>query len=155
MPVSTDGVRVLIGFYADPSITSEDSLELVREVCAQVCQTCGVWSATRPLADLGVALTQARAAHFADCGGTHYQPDPRIDEKSLLASPYKLALSELAADSGRRDRLLGQLRVAQDNLCTWMWHDLLENSLYDNLFEASLVIKDCQFMLEGSCASNV
>lgn len=153
MPVSTDGVKALIGYYADPSVTSEDSLELVREVCAQICQACGVWSATRPVADLGVALTQARAAHFAGLGST-YQPDPRIDEKSLLASPHKLPLSELAADSGMRDRLLGQLRVAHENVCAWMWQDHLENSLYDILFEASLVIKDCQFMLEGSRAAS-
>lgn len=94
-----------------------EELEFIRELFTNVVRSGGVWSTTKPLADLATAIVQVTAKHAT--GDVDY--DARITHGSLAPAKSPGSLTELLklADVERR-QLLDEGRVGEQFLFAWM-----------------------------------
>lgn len=144
--------NVLMPLYC----TSPSKFRLIQQTCATVLRVCGVWSATYPLACLGVCVLQCR--WMVDDG--HDSPDTSVTLQTLGVSeqqrhpkPLKqLACGAIGAEVGFNDlsRIEYDCNIARECLREWLWS--IEVSDCEELWcvarDAELVFQDILSQLQ-------
>ena len=123
-----------------------DRLENVREVCTKIVRYCGLWGATMPVADLGVALTQGKAMFQLGVS----TPDPAIDHQSLVPG-MKATFYSLHYRLSNDEKALWatELGMALETLGEWMWDCDLDSHFHTILCDTRMIFADCKDLLHA------
>lgn len=120
--------------------------EHLREQGLCILRSCGLWAATRPVADLCVAMTQAKV--MAELRSEF--PDPRITlDQVVPAMGAKQSLTVLLElPDATKIRTKDNFQKCLSTLTEWLWRGDLEPSLHETCHDVFLLITDAHHILE-------
>ena len=123
-----------------------EPFEHLREQGLCILRSCGIWAATRPVADLCVAMTQAKV--MAELRSDF--PDPMITlDQVVPAMGAKQSLTNLLAlPEATKIQTKVNFEKCLLTLTDWLWRGDLDPSLHETCHDVFLLIKDAHHILE-------
>ena len=148
---SPQSLDTLGRLYQEDIVGDFEPMEHLREVGCNLLRRVGLHAGTKPLAELCVAITRAKAMVHLNAT----TPDLRITLETVVPGmSSKQGLVELTSllSVDEKRRMERDLQKASMTMSDWMWSTKLDEELYQVCFDADLLVNDAQWILSADLA---